>query len=178
MRVIGVTCSARPDSTSGKLVREVLRGAADAGHETILFEIAKGDLHGCTGCHACKNDSDRMCVQTDVLTPYFEALRQAGALVVGAGVYMGYPQGEAWEFMNRHFCLNREVMSGCRVPAGIKLLGVFAQGAPDNPRYRANYDALLEPFDGWGFERLPVLVSSGPLSDTLLAQARQTGRAL
>jgi multimeric flavodoxin WrbA len=159
------------------MVREALRGAAEAGHETQLFEIAT-DLHGCTGCHACKNDGDGMCVQRDALTPYFEALPTADAVILGAGIYMDFPQAEAWAFMNRHFCVNRGIRAGCRIPAGIRLLPMFAQGAPDAARYAANFEAFLAPFDNWGFDRRPVLLSTGPLSDDTLKKAFAAGRGV
>ncbi len=184
MKILGVECSCRPSGVSAKMVAEILCGAEAAGAETALFKIgAPGAvLRGCTGCHGCKTETDRFCVQKDVLTPYFEALPDADAVVLGAGIYMGYPQGEAWSFMNRHFCLHRKVMGGgennCRIPAGKKLLPVFAQGAPDNPEYRKNYESLLAPFDGWGFIRMPALVLSGMNAKSQIAEGFSIGQSL
>lgn len=185
MKVLGVLCSCRSSSLSAKMVKEILRGAEAAGAETQIFTIGSpmgAPLRGCIGCHACKMDTDRFCVQKDVLTPYFEALPDADAVVLGAGIYMGYPQGEAWNFMNRHFCLHRKVMAkgadNCRIPAGKKLIPVFAQGAPDNPEYRKNYEALLAPFDGWGFVRVPAIVLSGMNAGEQLEKGFSIGKEL
>ena len=103
MKVIGIACSTMARSNSLRAVEAFLKGAAEAGHETELIKISK-DLNDCIGCQGCKK-GEGLCVQKDVLTRYFELLPEAGAVVMGAGNYMGYPQGEAWTFMNRHYCL-------------------------------------------------------------------------
>ena len=176
--IIGVTCSCLPQSLSQKAVVAFLRGAEESGHRTSLVPIGKG-LSGCTGCHACKKRNS-FCVQQDSLRPYFVALSDAEAVVFGAGIYMGYPQGEAWSFMNRHFCLHDKVGEGahCRIEPGKKLYPIFAQGAPDNPGYRANYEALLTPFDDWGFKRMPVLVVTSSNSEAAIQKAYEMGRAI
>ena len=178
MKIIGVTCSCLPKSLSQRAVKAFLQGAEEAGHEVLLVPIGKG-LSGCTGCHTCKK-LDGFCVQQDALRPYFDALPDAGAVVFGAGIYIGYPQGEAWSFMNRHFCLHDRVgpEAKCRIGPGKKLYPIFAQGAPDNPEYRANYEALLRPFDGWGFERMEPIVVTGQTCEEAVHRAYELGRAL
>lgn len=178
MNVLGVACSCLPKSLSQKAVKAFLQGAEEAGHKVLLVPIGKG-LSGCTGCHACKK-LDSFCVQKDSLRPYFDALPDAGAVVFGAGIYMGYPQGEAWTFMNRHFCLHDRVGEDarCRIEAGKKLFPIFAQGAPDNPKYRANYEELLRPFDGWGFERMEPLVVTGQTGEAAIQKAYELGRSI
>ena len=176
MKVIGVACSCLARSNSKKVVEAFLRGAAEAGHETEFIRL-NNDLHGCTGCQSCKN-GDGLCVQKDVLARYFELLPEAGAVVLGAGIYMGYPQGEAWTFMNRHYCLHRGVGRDCKIAPGKKLYAVFAQGAPDNPAYRANYEPVCKPFEAWGFERMPILVVNRDTVEEKCAEACAMGRAL
>ena len=178
MKILGVALSANPKSTSTAMVREILRGAAENGHETQLFEPAREHLRGCTGCHACKGPDSDGCVQRDALTDYFAALPDADIVVLGAGIYMSYPNGQAWDFMNRHFSLKRGVFDDCRIPAGKRLLAVFAQGAPDNPDYRAHYEEFLKPFDGFGFVRLPVLVAAGRPDAEMMKRGYEAGKAL
>ena len=129
MKIIGVACSGLDRSVSRKMIEAFLKGAEEAGHETELILIHQ-DLLGCTGCKGCKN-KDSFCVRQDVLTHYFEALPEADAVVLGFGIYMGYPQGEAWTFMNRHYCLHKSFVGGeCKIRPGKKLFCMVAQGAP------------------------------------------------
>ena len=178
MKIIGVCCSCLPKSISQKAVKEFLRGAQENGHETELIQISR-NLSGCTGCHACKK-ADTFCVQNDVLKHYFDILPDADIVILGAGIYMGYPQGEAWTFMNRHFCLHTALGPDmkCRIAPGKKLYSVFAQGAPDNPEYRAHDEELLRPFDGWGFERVEPFIISGGNMEEMLQKLYEAGKAL
>lgn len=177
MKIIGVACSGLDRSVSRKMIEAFLKGAAEAGHETELILIHQ-DLLGCTGCKGCKN-KDSFCVRQDVLTHYFEALPEADAVVLGFGIYMGYPQGEAWTFMNRHYCLHKSFVGGeCKIRQGKKLFCMVAQGAPDNPQYRENCDAVLRPFDGWGFDRQPILVASGREVEAKIREAYELGKRI
>ena len=178
MKIIGVNLSAYGKSTSTKLVAEVLRGAAENGHETQVFNLAQGNLKGCCGCHACKLENATGCVLRDDMTAYFEALYDADVLVFGAGCYMGYPNGQAWDFMNRHFSLNKEMFSNCRIPAGKKLVAAFSQGVPEPGLYVAHYDALIEPFYGWGFEPATKLIATSMNAEAVLAEAYELGKSL
>ena len=179
MKVIGVACSCLPRSNSLKAVEAFLKGAAEAGHETELIHLNK-DLHGCLGCQGCKKEGAGMCVQKDVLTRYFELLPEAGAVVMGAGNYMGYAQGEAWTFMNRHYCLYTGVGPDrkIKIAPGKKFFAVFAQGSPDNPTYREHYEAMCKPFEGWGFDRQEMMIVTAPTLEERLKEAYELGKAL
>lgn len=180
MKVIGVLCSARPGSGSGAVVREFLRGAEEAGHQVQTVVLSSGNFGGCTGCHGCKKSETGACVRRDAMTPYLEALPQADVVVFGAGNYMGWPQGQAWDFLHRHFCLSLGIgaASGCRIPAGKKLFPVFSQGVPVPDMYRARYEQYLAPFQDWGFDIQEMLIASGPTAEAVKLQAYELGKNL
>ncbi len=178
MKVIGIACSSLARSNSLKAVEAFLKGAAEAGHETELIKLGN-DLHGCLGCQACKK-GEGMCVQKDVLARYFELLPEAGAVVMGAGNYMGYPQGEAWTFMNRHYCLTLGVGEErtIKIEPGKWFFPFFAQGNPDEEAYVGNYEPMTKPFDGWGFRRQPAFVLTRANFEDKLTEAYEMGKAL
>lgn len=178
MKVIGVACSARNGSESAALVKEVLRGAQEAGHETELFVLTYGKFHGCTGCHLCKEPGATGCIQKDAMTPYFEALPDADVVVFGAGNYMGWPNGDAWNFVQRHFSLNAKMFSDCRIPAGKKLIPCFSQGVPKPEMYKERYEALVKPFQDWGFVQEDMLITCGPMKEEMLKKAYEMGMRL
>ena len=49
MEVVAVLGSPRENGFSSTLAREVLRGAADAGHQVVIYEINKMKVKGCQG---------------------------------------------------------------------------------------------------------------------------------
>ena len=175
MKIIGIACSGLERSSSLKMIRAFLKGAEESGHETELIKINE-NLVGCSGCRSCKM-GDSFCVRQDALTRYFELLPDADAVVLGFGIYMGYPQGEAWTFMNRHYCLHTGNVGGsCRIPAGKKLYTMIAQGAPDNPDYRKRCDDMIRPFDAWGFVREDMLVAGGGTLEEMVKKAYEAGK--
>ena len=178
MKVIGIACSSLPRSSSRKAVEAFLKGAEEAGNATELILLGK-DLRGCTGCQGCKK-GDGFCVQQDVLTRYFELLPEAGAVVMGAGNYMGWPQGEAWTFMNRHYCLSGPMGPErvIKIEAGKKFFPIFAQGNPDEEFYLKSYDAVTQPFEGWGFIREKTMVITRNNLEDKLKEAYELGKAL
>ena len=175
MLVIGIACSCRPGSSSLKAVEEFLRGAAESGHKTELIKLNK-DFRGCIGCQGCKQ-GDGLCVQKDALARYFELLPRAGAVVFGAAIYMGYPQGEAWSFMNRHYCLTTADRKP-KLETVKKIYPIIAQGAPDNPAYRANCEAMCKPFANYGLEVQPLLVVNRSDAEQKIAEAYELGKAM
>ena len=178
MKVIGIACSSLARSTSLKAVEAFLKGAAEAGHETELIKLGE-NLHGCTGCQSCKK-SEGFCVQKDVLARYFELLPEAGAVVMGAGNYMGWPQGEAWTFMNRHYCLSKGMGEDrvIKIEPGKWFFPFFAQGNPDEAFYVDHYDPVTKPFEGWGFRRQPAFVITRASAEDKIAEAYELGKAL
>ena len=177
MKIIGIACSGLDRSVSLKLMKAFMKGAEEAGHTTEIIKINE-DLKGCTGCATCKKN-DGFCIRRDALTRYFEELPEADAVVLGFGIYMGYPQGEAWTFMNRHYCLHTGMVGGeCRIKPGKKLYTIVTQGAPDNPDYRAHCEALLKPFDAWGFDRQELIVSSRGSAEEVEKTVYEMGRKL
>ncbi|MDF1513125.1 MAG: flavodoxin family protein [Anaerolineae bacterium] len=161
MKVVAVLGSPREDGFSSTLVREVLRGATDAGHYVTIYQINKMDVKGCQACRYCKeNNVD--CIVQDDLKRYWKDLHESGALVVSSPNYASQVCGPMITFMNRHYCLLDKDWK-VRVHSGIKLVGVFSQGKNNSEAYLAQYNWYLGDFQN----RDMVLV------DTLIHTSRQ-----
>ena len=180
MKVVAVLGSPRTDSFSSTLAREVLRGAAEAGHEVVIYEINKMNVRGCQGCRTCK-EHNVDCILQDDLQPYWQDLHQCGALVVSAPNYASQVCGPMITYMNRHYCLlDRDWQ--VRVHAGIKLVGVFSQGNSNPETYVAQYNWYLGDFQNRDMVLVDTLVHVGrqplPPDCELMRRAYNTGRDL
>ena len=180
MKVVAVLGSPRKDSFSSTLAREVLRGAAKAGHEVVIYEINKMNVRGCQGCRTCKEHNVDCILQAD-LQPYWQDLHQWGALVVSAPNYASQVCGPMITYMNRHYCLLDKHWK-VRVHAGIKLVGVFSQGNGNPETYAAQYDWYLGDFQNRDMVLVDTLVhtSRHPLTPDceLMRRAYNTGQNL
>lgn len=164
MKITVVLGSPRKDSISTKIAMDVIKGAKESGHEIVTYKIEDMDMLGCQACGCCrKYDSD--CVIEDDLQGYFKDLRESGALIVASPNYYSQVIGPMITFMNRHYCLlDKEKKS--RIQPGIKLIGIFAQGAPAGyEKYQTNYDWYLGTFLGKDMELAGKIIAGGD-SDT------------
>lgn len=145
MKVVAVVGSPRADGVCAKVVNQLIAGAKDAGHEVVVYDVNKMNLHGCMACGYCRaNNAD--CIQNDDMKQYFEELHSCGALIVSAPNYYAQVAGPMITFMNRHYCLTNAERK-TRLTPGIKLIGVFAQGAPEKfDKYDEAYKWYLGTF--------------------------------
>ena len=119
-------------------------------------------------------------MQKDDLTRYFELLPEADVVVMGAGTYMSWPMGQAWTFMNRHYCLSTggTLERRMKIEEGKRFFAFFAQGSPDEDMYMKNYDAVCQPFEGMGFKRETPIVLTRANTEEKLEEIYQMGKAL
>jgi multimeric flavodoxin WrbA len=180
MKVVAVLGSPNEKGNSSTLAREILRGAADAGHQTVLYEINKMNIRGCQGCGFCRNNHTD-CKIDDDLKAYWKDLQECGALIVSSPNYYSQVAGPMITFMNRHYCLS-DKNGVSRLRAGIKLIGVFSQGNGDADAYRAQYDWYLGTFLKRDMIPAGVFVHTGekPIEpdDEMMRRAYHTGGTL
>lgn len=180
MKVVAVLGSPRSTGVSSTIAREVLRGAASAGHEIVVFEINKLEFRGCQGCGYCRMN-DVYCRMEDGLRGYWKELGSCGALVLSSPNYYANVTGPMITFQNRHYCLTGRD-GGSRLKPGVKLVGVFSQGNADPAAYRAQYDGYLGTFLKRGMVPAGTLIHAGSgafaQNGPLMKKAYETGRAL
>jgi len=180
MKVIGVLGSPHKEGPSSTLAREVLRGARDAGHDVLVYEINDMQVRGCQGCRYCK-DHNADCIVADDLQPYWAELHSAGALVVSAPNYASQVCGPMITYMNRHYCLlDRDWR--VRLHPGVKLVGVFSQGNADAEAYAAPYRWYLGDFQNRAMQLVDTIVHTRALStepgSPLMQRAYEAGRGI
>lgn len=159
MKVVAVLGSPNERGNSSVIVKEILRGAADAGHQVVTYDINKMNIKGCQGCGYCrKNSAD--CKIDDDLKAYWKDLHECGALIVSSPNYYSQVVGPMITYMNRHYCLS-DKDGNCRLHTGIKLIGVFSQGNSKQDAYKANYDWYLGTFAKRGMVLVDVLTKAG-----------------
>jgi len=180
MKVVAVFGSPHKEGPSTTIAKEVLRGARDAGHEVVEYVINDMNVRGCQSCGTCKRDKVD-CILQDDLAPYWKELHECGALVLAAPNYCSQVCGPMITYMNRHYCLITQ--EGVRVHPGIKLVGVFAQGA--DSRYEAAekaYDWFLKDFQNRDMVLHAKIVHTGQeewgAESAICKQAYEAGRTL
>lgn len=180
MKVVAVTGSPRPNGGSNTLVKQLLKGASDAGHETVIYDVNAINPKGCQACYACKK-AETDCVVQDGLQNYWKDLHECGALILAAPIYMGSLCGPMISYANRHYCL----LNGdwqVRIHSGIKVVGIFSQGVADLDFYQNQFRWYLSDFERRNMEIIDTLVhcSKNELTEdsALMKRAYQLGYGL
>ena len=100
MKILAIHGSPRTiRSTTRRLAGFVLEGAADAGAETEMIDLADYRIVPCTACEACTFNGT--CVNDDDLPSLMARMKEADALVFGSPVYIDNITGQMKVFFDR-----------------------------------------------------------------------------
>ncbi len=100
MKILAIHGSPRTiRSTTRRLAGFVLEGAADAGAETEMIDLADYRIIPCTACEACTLNG--ICVNDDDLPALFVRMKEADAIVFGSPVYIDNITGQMKVFFDR-----------------------------------------------------------------------------
>lgn len=100
MNVIGFSAgSAGREGNVDRMVKAVLDSS---GHNAEFVKLSDMNYSGCKGCvHLCS--LPQVCKLDDDLLPYYQKIKDADAVIVGAPVYFDAVNGMAMSFIERFF---------------------------------------------------------------------------
>ena len=102
--VIAINGSPRKNFNTAALLKEALRGAADAGAQTELIHLSDLNFRGCMSCFGCKrkgNPNPEKCCWKDDLSPVLEKIAAADAILIGSPIYLFDVTGPTRSFIER-----------------------------------------------------------------------------
>ena len=183
MKVLAFLGSPR-NGNSTAMVNAVCKGAASAGHEIEIINLASLKISECTACYACKSGKFEYCAIKDDMQELYTKIIEADCLVFGTPVFTGQMSGLMKLFFDRWYPFLGENYDIYHLP-GKKYITITASGAP-----AAVFQSLTDYFNHWlgSFFKM-VLVQNivggelGPADainsqPELLAMAENAGRAL
>ncbi len=180
MKVLGIVGGSKSNGNTVKLVEEVLAGAREAGHETVLFKLAEmnighiGDSNGEVTLPS--DDFDR-------IKPHIESM---GALVLGAPIWYGTVDSRTHVFIQRLYYYSTYYSGENRAkwPKGSKAIDVITYGWDDPHVYDGVLDWLKDTWKGYGMKSIKGIAAENtgekPVETrkALLKRARDAGRKL
>lgn len=130
-KIIILNGSPRIKGNTSALIREFTRGAEDAGHKVVRFDLQKMNIHPCLGCCQGGKDPETPCVQKDDMLSIYPHYRQADLVVLASPLYYWTISGQLKCAFDRLFAV--------------------AECDPDyaNPKKEC---VLLMAAEGYGFE--------------------------
>ena len=104
MKVIAFNGSPRKKWNTATLLGKALEGASSKGAETELIHLYDLNYKGCISCFSCKMKNGKSygrCAIKDDLTPIFEKVLNADALIFGSPIYLWAQTGQMRSFLER-----------------------------------------------------------------------------
>ena len=102
MNVVGINGSGRRGGNTAVMVNALLEGAATAGADTALFELADWTIAGCNDCKACKDN--KPCVVKDDMQRFYDVAAETDVLVLGSPIYLDHITAQLMAFIQRTYC--------------------------------------------------------------------------
>ncbi len=149
MKVIAINGSPRKKWNTATLLQHALQGTADQGAETELVQLYDLNYKGCISCLACKTRGGKSygrCAVNDELTPLFERIAAADALIMGSPVYFGSVTGELRSCMERLLFpyLTYTVPYGTLFPKRIKVGFIYTMNVTEEHSKEFGYDYFIK----------------------------------
>jgi len=98
-KVLVITTSLRARSNSDRLAEELIRGAADAGHDVERISLKGKEIRFCIGCLACQKT--QKCVLKDDAAEIAEKVKNADTLVFATPIYYYEMSGQMKTLLDR-----------------------------------------------------------------------------
>ena len=187
MQIIAFNGSPRKEGNTSTIITSVLEGARAQGAETVEVRLHDILLKGCMGCRSCRKNPG-FCKQQDDLSPYLEAIKSCGGIVVGCPIYMYRISGQMKIFVDRIYSFYANRPGGgydSTVPKGKTYALVSSQGAPGKDQYTKSLRYLAGMTgSGLGMEVVGRIIHTtseelpAKQDRALLAEAYELGRRM
>jgi len=103
LKVLGFSGSPRTDGNTDLLIKELLRGAADAGAETELISVRAVRFDPCISCNRCFKTG--RCEVKDNFQPIYDKIMEAEHIVLASPIYFMGLSAWAKTLVDRCQCL-------------------------------------------------------------------------
>ena len=147
-KIYAINGSPRKNGNTAQLLQKALEGAASAGAEVKLIQLADLNFSGCRSCFACKRLANPapVCVLKDDLAEILKELLQADGIIMGSPIYFGAESGLYRNFLERLFfpMLRYTNPPSSRAEKRIDFGFIYTMNVPENVMDEYGYNAYLQ----------------------------------
>jgi len=185
MKVVGISGSPRREGNTEILLKEVLRGAEEAGAETRLFILSRMNISPCRHCDGCL--AEGKCVVKDDMWLIYPEIESLDALVLASPIHFYGVTAQAkamidrcQAFWARKYVLKRRIATEKRKGVFISAGGTRFPDLFDHARATVEIFFLTIDVAYWGELLFPGVDQKGEIRGrpTALKDAYLLGRRL
>ncbi len=182
-KILILTSSPRPVSSTKKMAEAFEKGAKEAGHEIVWFDAANKNLQGCRGCNGCWSKGEACC-QKDDFNELANLLENCDMLLIATPLYWFNFPAQIKAAIDKLYAYGG---AGGLRPLGFKEVGLFVAGELedeweyqpllDTYKYTFQFLSPNDPIKDRGVLRVYGLSDEGRMTDAL-EKAEAYGRAV
>lgn len=142
MKVICIEGYLREGGNTAKLTDLVINGLRERGHSVDVVGLRERSITDCLNCGGCAET--RVCVLDDDMTPLYEKILSADAIVLSSPIYMWHITAQLKAFVDRFYCMT-EQLSGKKLGLILTAGGDAFDGlhlAVDSFKFFADYTGM------------------------------------
>ncbi|WP_088227305.1 flavodoxin family protein [Desulfosporosinus sp. FKB] len=180
-KMVAFMASPRKNGNTATLVKEVIRGAQDAGVETTIFNLYDMNIRPCQGCQVCRKTGK--CVMEDDFQNMFKHIIEADAVVFASPIFVWQITAQMKLLWDRLCGLFDENHKPRYAPKS--LIMVYSQGNPNAQAFQTSFqsnEAMLKMF---GLNVVNTILLTGGLdpntaanNQELLLKAYEAGKTI
>lgn len=174
MKVLMINGSPRQKGNTATALAEIAGQLGKKGIDSEIVWIGNKPVRGCAACQKCKKSPGACVFDDDITNAISGKFADADALIVGAPVYYGQPNGAVLSIIQRAFYSNGAAVSGKPAAA----VAVCRRGGATASFETLNMPFLMMNMPVVGSQYWNIVYGSTPGEASLDAEGLQTMRAL
>ncbi|AKX95767.1 FMN reductase [Moorella thermoacetica] len=180
-KMVAFIGSPRKEGNTSTIVREIARGAKEAGAEVKIYNLNEMTLKPCQSCFYCRQAEN--CATKDDMQSVYADIKNADAIVIGSPIYMSQVTAQTKLLIDRLFPL---IDANFKPRFGVKkTVVVYSQGQDEAGAFQRYFEYNANVLKMLGLDIVDTIICSGAndpqtavKNEGLMAKAFKTGREL
>lgn len=153
MKIVVLNGSPHLDGATSDMVKAFAKGAREAGHEVVSFNVAHKNIRGCMACEYCREKEPGVCVQKDDMQAIYPELLSADMVVFASPIYYFTLSAQLQAVIHRSYAID--------IPKQVRKVAlIMSSGSPFvyGPAITEYYHSIVEY---WGVENAGIFTANG-----------------
>ena len=153
MKIAVLNGSPHLNGPTSDMIEAFARGAAEAGHEVKVIDVAHKDIHGCMACGYCREQEKGVCIQNDDMQAVYPEILASDMVVFASPIYYFTLTAQLQAAIHRTYSIG--------IPKNVKKVALILSSGSHfvyGPAITQYYHSIVEY---WGVENAGIFTANG-----------------
>jgi multimeric flavodoxin WrbA len=153
MKILVLNGSPHRDGATADMVKAFTRGAEEAGHSVVRFDVAFMNIRGCMACDSCRNIEKGVCVQQDDMQEIYPEILSSDMIVFASPIYYFTLSAQLQAVIHRTYSVD--------IPANVKKVALIMSSGSKYVYGAAITEYFQSIVEYWGVENAGIFTANG-----------------